>query len=171
MANQALDICQIARDHYDAVYRFCARRIGVEHAADLAQETFLTAQRALGRYEGRSELKIWLFGIAHNECRRMARDRRLKPTPMQLDEAPDGQDAEQTLIDREALRCALDRLSPEHRQVVLLREVEGLSYEEAGKVLGIPEGTVKSRLHHAFLLLRKSLSDLPPTTVREETRR
>ena len=62
------------------------------------------------------------------------------------------------IVDREALRQALGKLSPEHREVVLLHEVEGLTYEDAAKVLDVPVGTVKSRLHHAFLNLRRMLS-------------
>lgn len=61
------------------------------------------------------------------------------------------------LIDRQALRAAMQTLTAEHREVVLLHEVDGLTYEEAAKVLGIPVGTVKSRLHHAFLRLRATL--------------
>ena len=72
-----------------------------------------------------------------------------------MDEPTDN--PEKTLIDREALRKALRGLSDEHRDVVLLHEVEGLTYEEASTVLGIPVGTVKSRLHHAFLALRRAL--------------
>ncbi len=159
MQRTPLDISQIAREHYDSVFRFCARRIGVDGAPDAAQETFLTAQRVLSKFAERSDIKTWLLGIAHNECRRLARKRRLAPEPLPLFDRPSSESAEDTLVDREALRAAFAKLSPEHRHVVLLREVEGLSYEEAGKILGIPEGTVKSRLHHAFIQLRRSLGD------------
>ena len=159
MQRPPLDIGQIARDHYETVYRFCARRIGVDAASDAAQETFLTAQKVLSKFAGRSDLKTWLLGIAHNECRRLARKRRLAPEPLPLSEPDNGISEENTIVDREVLRAAFAKLSPEHRHVVLLREVEGLSYEEAGKILGIPEGTVKSRLHHAFIQLRKSMGD------------
>ncbi len=159
MQRTPLDIGQIARDHYDTVFRFCARRIGIDAASDAAQETFLTAQKVLSKFAGRSDLKTWLLGIAHNECRRLARKRRLTPEPLPLCELEGAASEENAVVDREILRAAFAKLSPEHRHVVLLREVEGLSYEEAGKILGIPEGTVKSRLHHAFLQLRKSLGD------------
>lgn len=154
-----LDIGTIAREHYDTVYRFCARRIGIDHAADAAQETFLTAQGVLSKFAGRSDLKTWLLGIAHNECRRQARRRRLAPAPLPLIEPASAGCDEEAIVDREALRAAFAKLSPEHQHVVLLREIEGLSYEEAAAVLGVPEGTVKSRLHHAFLQLRRSLGD------------
>lgn len=159
MTRSPLDIAQIARDHYDSVFRFCARRIGLDHAQDAAQETFLTAQKVLGKFAGRSDLRTWLFGIAHNECRRMARKRRLAPEPLPLFDEVSQPSEECALVDREALRAAFAKLSPEHRHVVLLREVEGLSSEETARILDIPEGTVKSRLHHAFLQLRRSLDD------------
>lgn len=153
------DIAAIAREHYDLVYRFCARRVGLDAAADTAQETFVTAQRALARFRGASSLTTWLLGIAHNECRRTARKRRCEPPTIELVETGSAEHHEETIINRHALQQALARLSPEHREVVLLHEVEGLSYEEAALVLSIPVGTVKSRLHHAFANLRKSLSD------------
>lgn len=159
MPTRPQDIGQIVREHYDCVYRFCARRIGIDFAADAAQETFLTAQKVIDRFAGRSDLKTWLLGIAHNECRRQARKRKLSPEPLPLCE-PSCDDPELgALVDREALRSAFAKLSPEHRHVVFLKEVEGMSYEEAAKILGVPEGTVKSRLHHAFLQLRRSLGD------------
>lgn len=151
----ALDVAQLARDYYDVVFRFCARRIGTDAAADAAQETFLTAQRVASGFRGESSLKTWLLGIAHNECRRMARKRNLEPNTVPLVEV--GSDRSQSLIDRRALQQALAELSAEHRDVVQLHEIEGLTYEEAASVLGIPVGTVKSRLHHAFQNLRKAL--------------
>jgi len=157
--SRGLDMASIARDHYEAVFRFCARRVGVDRAADAAQETFLTAQKVLPKFRGESTLSTWLFGIAHNECRRMSRHQRGEPLLLEIDPArPTSERSEETLVDREALRAALSRLSPEHREVVMLHEVEGLTYEEAALILGVPVGTVKSRLHHAFLNLRKHLS-------------
>jgi RNA polymerase sigma-70 factor (ECF subfamily) len=141
--------------HYDAVYRFCARRVGAQLAEDLAQETFIVAQRQLRNFESRSSLSTWLFGIAHNQVRNAVRKRKLEPVDWTMDAGTTN--PESTLIDREALRKALGGLSEEHREVVLLHEVEGLSYDEAAEVLGIPPGTVKSRLHHAFLNLRRAL--------------
>ncbi len=152
------DITEIARHHYDAVFRFCARRVGVDRAADVSQETFLTAQRALHRFRGDSNLRTWLFGIAHNECRRMSRRQRCEPLLLDMDpERPANAETEDSILDRHALSLALAKLSPEHREVVMLHEVEGLTYEEAATVLGVPTGTVKSRLHHAFLQLRRTL--------------
>ena len=153
------NIAELAKEHYASVFRFCAQRVGGQNAADAAQETFLTAQRALPTFKGRSDVKTWLLGIAHNACRKMARDRRIQPIPLAFVEPPDGLPGEARLVNREALRAAFSKLTPEHRHVVILKEIEGMSYEECGLILGIPTGTVKSRLHHAFQLMRKSLGD------------
>jgi RNA polymerase sigma-70 factor (ECF subfamily) len=163
-------MARIVNTHYDAVFRFCARRLGPDLAADAAQETFLTAQRRMKSFEGCSSLATWLFGIAHNHCRNLSRKRKVE---VLADGAWDITDAgsgrigdsggpssgseERTIVDRVALRDALAKLSPEHREVVMLHEVEGLTYEEAAEVIGVPSGTVKSRLHHAFLNLRSTL--------------
>lgn len=148
-------MARLVDGNYDAVYRFLVRRVGPDLAQDLAQETFLTAHKTIKSFEGRSSLSTWLFGIAHNHVRNAVRKRKAEPVDWTMDEPTDN--PEKTLIDREALRKALRGLSDEHRDVVLLHEVEGLTYEEASTVLGIPVGTVKSRLHHAFLALRRAL--------------
>lgn len=142
--------------YYDSVYSFCARSVGRELAQDTAQETFLTAQGSIARFRGDSSLKTWLFGIAHNHCRSILRKQRCESVDWIMDiqgtESP-----ETAVINREILRNALKRLSPEHREVVLLHEIEGLKYEEIAQVVGVPVGTVKSRLHHAFSNLRAAL--------------
>jgi len=156
IADRSVDIAELAREHYTLVYRFCARRVGTELAADVAQETFLTAQRAKPEFRGRSAVTTWLIGIAFNECRRALRKQRREPPPIEFDSAVTPS-AEAALIDRQALSEAMRRLSREHREVVVLHELDGLTYEQAAKVLGVPVGTVKSRLHHAFVQLRRSL--------------
>ncbi len=148
-------MAEIAVEHYAAVYRFCVRRLGPDLASDAAQETFLIAQKSIKRFDGTSALSTWLFGIALNTCRNLARKRR---TEMSYEHAWDvaaKEPGESTLVDREALRGALKKLSPTHLEVVILHEVEGLTYEEAATLIGVPVGTVKSRLHHAFLDLRR----------------
>ena len=145
-------------EHYARVYRFCARRVGDEAAADIAQETFVTMQQNYGNFQGKSKLSTWLLGIAHNLCRAHSRKRKTDAMPLEywLDPGAPAHDSE--VCNRETLRVALGKLSEEHREVVLLHEIEGLTYAEIGEVAGIPEGTVKSRLHHAFANLRRELS-------------
>ncbi len=142
--------------YYDSVYSFCARSVGRDVAQDVAQETFLTAQSSIRRFRGDSSLKTWLFGIAHNHCRSALRKQRYESVDWMMDthgiQSPEGE-----VINREILRTAMKSLSPEHREVVLLHEIEGLKYEEIAMVIGVPIGTVKSRLHHAFLNLRSAL--------------
>ena len=152
-----IDLEALAREHYEMVYRFCARQIGADRAADAAQETFVTAQWALKKYRGDSSVRTWLIGIAFNECRRQIRLNRLSAVPIDLVPEPSGADPVEGWIDRDVLRKALSELSQEHREVVLLHEIEGMKYEEIAALVGVPAGTVKSRLHYAFLNLRKAL--------------
>ena len=148
-------MARLVDQNYDAVYRFLARRVGAELAQDLAQETFLSAQKTIATFEGRSTITTWLFGIAHNHVRNSVRKRKVEPVDWIMNEPTEN--PESTLINRETLRKALKTLSEEHREVVLLHEIDGLTYEEAATVIGVPVGTVKSRLHHAFLALRRAL--------------
>ena len=149
----------LVQEHYARVYRFCARRIGDDLAEDAAQETFVTMQRSIKRYQERSSFETWLLGIAHNHCRNLSRKKRLQPLSLAAWEGECPQEPTRQFIDREALKCALLKLSEEHREVVLLHEVEGLRYAEIGEILGVPEGTVKSRLHHAFQNMRRTLCE------------
>jgi RNA polymerase sigma-70 factor (ECF subfamily) len=158
------DLQAAVPEHYDAVYRFCARRVGPELASDLTQETFLAAQRGLSSFRGDSSPRTWLLGIALNQCRNGLRKAmrdpakvRLVSTPLSDRGEPEEPPHETRVIDRQVLEQALNRLSSEHREVVLLHEGDGLTYEEAAAVLGVPIGTVKSRLYHAFSNLRRTL--------------
>ena len=143
-------------EHYARVYRFCARRVGEAAGQDAAQETFVTMVKSISKYEGRSSFPTWLLGVANRTCMALARKRRLEPLPLEAWH-DSGTDTESAAIDRAALAQALRSLSTEHREVVELHEVEGLRYAEIAEILGVPEGTVKSRLHHAFLNMRKQL--------------
>lgn len=150
---------ELVREHYARVYRFCARRIGDDWAADATQETFVTMQRTLKNFKRASTLDTWLLGIAHNHCRNLARKKgkEFQATETWLSQLADRQS--HSVIDREALKAAMAQLSDEHREVVLLHEVEELRYADIAEILGVPEGTVKSRLHHAFLNLRRWLNE------------
>lgn len=156
-ARDGNDLARWANEHYDAVFRFCARRVGPDRAADAAQETFISAQRGLSRFREESTPLTWLLGIAHNHCRRLSRRDATHPTITLAEhhEPPTGGDGE--IIDRQLLARALAELSPEHREVVILHEIEGRNHEEIALMLGVPAGTVKSRLHYAFRQLRLAL--------------
>jgi RNA polymerase sigma-70 factor, ECF subfamily len=153
-----LDITKLARQHYDQVFRFCSVRVGYHHAGDAAQETFLTAQRSLSKFRGESQPLTWLIGIALNECRKINRNlKREEPLP-EFREIEYSGGGESRIVDREILRNALAGLSIEHREVVTFHEIDGFTYDEIAQITGVPVGTVKSRLYHAFVNLRKQIT-------------
>lgn len=141
-----------------------------EDAVELAQETFVRAFENLSKFESRSSFSTWLYRIAANLAidfrRREGRhvvlrgdeaENELKRLPSQRGDSF-GETVRGELSDR--IREALKELTPEHRAVILLREVEGLSYDEISEVLQVPRGTVMSRLYYARTRLRSILKDL-----------
>ncbi|MEV7191578.1 RNA polymerase sigma factor [Streptomyces sp. NPDC093510] len=163
--------------HADSVYRYAARRLGPEAAEDLMADTFTTAFQQRHRYDpARADARPWLFGIATNliSRHRRAEARRFKalaqvPAPVPHDEpvadlAVARAGAEGIRTD---LAAALARLSARHRDVVLLVAWADLNYEEAAQALGVPIGTVRSRLHRARSTLREALGGSDPTALQE----
>lgn len=148
------------------VYVLALRSTGSsEDAADLTQEVFLRAWRSLNSFRGSSGFGTWLFRITMNLCVDFARRRQTQPQiqPIEgeeeivLRQSDPASEPEQALEHQELRReltAALDSVSEEHRKIVLLRDVSGLSYSEIAEALEISEGTVKSRLSRARLALR-----------------
>jgi RNA polymerase sigma-70 factor (ECF subfamily) len=150
-----------------------------EQAKDVVQDAFLKAYRSLDRFEGRSSFYTWFYRVVMNLCldqkRRQPPGRQVEwdeghaletPVGMGLDAVdpahpratgPAG-DLERLEL-REAVRSAIEELPDDARRTLLLREVDGLSYSEISKVLGVPKGTVMSRLHHARRRVRVLLAD------------
>lgn len=137
---------------------------------DVVQDVFVQVHRSARTFEGRSSFKTWLYGIALNLCSDQRRRQRARPADRALDAADDDRldtlpdlslDPLQTL-ERDELRAlvvaALERLGPGHRIVLQLRDGEDLSYEEIAHVLGVPVGTVRSRLHNARAALARELA-------------
>ncbi len=120
----------------------------------------MIAAQQFASFRGDSSVRTWLFGIAINVMRNYRR--RAQALPLvdweQAESASTG-DIENKLVSAQALRQALARLSPKHREVVWLHEMEGLTYQECAQVLKVPVGTVKSRLFYAFKLLRELLKE------------
>lgn len=152
---RSIELSNAIREHYSDVFRFCSKIVGADAAEDITQDTFVTAHRRHRQFEGRSSVKTWLFSIALNLCRNSRRKK--CAVPLEDWDYPEVRDPSDGLIDAHLLRSALGGLSEQHRDVVLLHETEGLTYLECATVLGIPEGTVKSRLYHAFKQLRSVL--------------
>jgi RNA polymerase sigma-70 factor (ECF subfamily) len=136
-------------------------------AEDVVQETFAGAYKGLGRFEERASVKTWLSRILVNQVARLRRDRGpLRPAT--LDESTHD-DASRTRDGRHGgaavagvdarldLAATLERLSPDHCQVLVLRELEHMTYDEMAAALDVPRGTVESRLHRARAELRKLL--------------
>ena len=150
--------------HADRLYT-ALRRFGLDHgeAQEAAQETFLRAWRSLARFEGRARFSTWLYRIGFNEAhrllaRRPARDALVssedRPVDDLADEAPGpAARAEQDEL-RGALLEGLGELPASLRAPVVLRDVEGLSTEEAAAVLGVRQAAFKSRLHRGRMALR-----------------
>lgn len=151
---------ELVRRYQDRVYRFVLRMIGSrEESLDLAQETLLKAFQGLPRWRPQAQFSTWLFQIARNTAIDALRRRKLvEYVPIGDDvDLPDqglSPESQLQLVQRcRNLQAALLRLSPEHREVLLLREVEEMAYDEIAETLGLPEGTVKSRLARARLEL------------------
>lgn len=159
----------LAVPHIDAVYRMARRLTRNEHAAeDLVQETYLKAYRAFENFEIREfGLKPWLLKILHNTfLNRQAREKKApKATDQQTLEQVHAGDApvgppelDYENLDEE-VKSAIEALAPEFRSVLLLWATMEVSYQEIADILGVPIGTVMSRLHRARSQLSESLHD------------
>ena len=132
------------------VARICGS-IALQHGPDAAQEALILVFRNLRSLREPAALHGWVRSIATREAVRVAR-RYTTGAATELPDVPARDDSE-LLVD---VRDVLERLSPEHRAVLVLRDVEGLDEQQAAAVLNLPPGTVKSRLHRARLSFRKA---------------
>jgi RNA polymerase sigma-70 factor, ECF subfamily len=157
--------------YYEMVY---AVAFGVlrnrESARDVAQEAFIKAHRELPRFEGKSKFKTWVYRITVNAAIDEQRKRKRPVESLDATDASDDDSAPVIITDpspdpseraeqselRTLIFKALDHLSPDHRAVLVLREYQGLSYEEIAETLGIEMGTVMSRLFYA----RKKMAEV-----------
>ncbi|WP_286804164.1 MULTISPECIES: RNA polymerase sigma factor [unclassified Marinimicrobium] len=153
------------RRHETRLYRFLMAKLNDSFvAADLLNEVMLEVWRSAARFAGRSKVTTWMFGIAHNKVlthwRKLGVREFTEVDDTLADETP-AADLEQALSavkDAERVRSGMQTLSPPHREVLHLVFFEELDYAEIGRILSVPEGTVKSRVYHAKNLLKKQLA-------------
>lgn len=167
---------QIMQLHADRLYNYILRMVGnPTDAEDLVQETFLRAYQGLPNFDGRASLSTWLYRIATNLCidHQRRRARRVPTVSYSVSEDSEGEPAEWDFPDTQTLSPldaalsreleavveeAIQQLSPKLRTVLLLYDVEELSYDQIARVLHIPIGTVKSRLNHARAQIQKRVA-------------
>lgn len=140
-------------------------------AEDIVQETFVGAFSGIGKFDGRSSVKTWLSRILTRQAARAWNKSRRSRQAATLDQAGGlpGDDpglsvaSTATAVDRKIdIAAELQMLSDEHREILVLREMQGLSYSEMAQTLGIPQGTVESRLHRARAEMRRRLQGYEP---------
>ena len=162
------------------VYNIALRMTGnSEDAADMTQEAFIKAYNSLQAFRGDSKFSVWLYRIVSNVCLDFLRSKNRRPTVSLSVEDDDGEDTQLDVADesqspellldrkltRDSVRRGLDSLPPDYRQILLLREIQGLSYDEIAQALSLEVGTVKSRIFRArkrlctFLIADGNISD------------
>ena len=162
-------VAQYEKKIFNLAYRMCGNR---DDAADLAQEALVRAYRAMGRFRLQSQFSTWLYRIVVNVCLDHQRRRKRHPT-VSLDEPLSGEDGDiprqvssdvldpaaayERLETQRTVHQAIGRLSDDHRLVIVLRDIQGFSYEDIAATLGVPLGTVKSRLNRARGALKEEL--------------
>lgn len=161
---------ELIRRYQDRLFNTVYRLLGsVEDAQDVVQETFLNAYRSLDSFKGDAEFFTWLYRIAWNTAVSLKRKQKVA---LSIHAGRNGQGAIDPLDGAESnqpghalekaeqdrrIQDALNRLSPEHRAVLILKEMDGQRYEEISEILQLPVGTVRSRLHRARMELRDIL--------------
>ncbi len=158
---------EIVEQYSDLAYSVAFRMLrNAEDAEDAVQEAYISAFKALPRFKGQSKLSTWLYRIVVNACLMKIRKDKSRAKYLSEKEYDDAivydwkNDPEEAAVNselRSTLESGLDLLSPDLRVAVVLRDIQGLSTEEASEALAISVASLKSRLHRARILLRKHL--------------
>ncbi len=160
---------ELIRQYEKKVYTLCFRMCGnSEDAEEAAQDTFLALWRGIDRFRQESSLSTWIYRLASNACIDLLRRRKKQGSSLSLDDeelfldavdpAPCPQDAVEHREAQKLLQEGLSALPEEYRKVLILREIEGLSYTEIAESASLELGTVKSRISRGRVLLRNFLS-------------
>ena len=166
-AEEREQFAQALLPHLDAAYNLARWLTRDDHdAEDLVQSAYLRALKSFGGFHGANS-RAWLLMIVRNACYTWLQQKRARGPAVAFDEGihgagSDDADPEKSLLsedERRSVRQAVEELPPELREVVVLRELEGLSYKEIATIAEIPLGTVMSRLSRARERLRQSLGD------------
>ena len=159
--------------HQDRLYNAVLRVVmNPEDAADAVQEAFINAYQSLMSFKGDAEFFTWLYRIAFNTA--MSRKRRKRPTqsleqhrardphfePVDPRTEPNPALELERAEEEQHLLAALNRLSPEHRTVLVLKDIEGMKYEEIAEIVEVPIGTVRSRIHRARSEMKQLLEPI-----------
>lgn len=144
--------------HYDGKLRYYVRRLtgGIEHEDDVLQNVWLAVWVQLPKLRNPERFRVWLYRIARNIALQRYRQRLAVP----LDEdvpTPEPPEERFTPEEAAAVHAALDRITPQHREVLVLRFLEGLSYEEIAGVVGCSVGTIRSRIYYGKRSLRSEM--------------
>jgi len=167
---------EIVRRYGDKVFNLVYRMVGNRHEAeDITQEVFITVFKTVETFRGEAKFTTWLLRIAANQSKNRIKYLARRPTDSgDVEEAGgpgppatpgpiahgqiDGPDILMEAAELESLmQKAIASLDEEHRLLVILRDVEELSYQEIGEITGLPEGTIKSRLHRARMAIKEEL--------------
>ena len=171
---------ELVRLYEGRVFRLVLRMIGDRaEAEDLAQEVFVTVFKSIDSFRGDSKLSTWLYRVAANHCKNRMKylGRRGRGRKKEFDEVGDRDAIESATMSTSAqmprpdalveghqlehlVRVAMFELPEDQRELVVLRDVESLTYEEIQRITGLAEGTVKSRLHRARQALQKRVKEL-----------
>jgi RNA polymerase sigma-70 factor, ECF subfamily len=183
LAGDADAFAQLVDRHRQRVYNVCLRLLGdPEDAADASQDTFLSVLTKLGQFRGEAAFTTWLHRIAVNACHDLARKRRRQPMLRLAGDAdlpeqqtgPSVPDHADELAGTRDVVAALAAIPDEFRVVLVLTDLQDLTYEEVSKILGIPIGTVRSRLHRGRVALARAMGlatrepDTTATTSQEQ---